>query len=213
MRSSLAPAADIRPDRPCSDRGDRRERLVEQLRVVVPDPDDARVLAEPRVLAAREPPGRLGGALARLLLGELTAELGDDLAVADGPRRGATLGQAVVEEVAHLLDEAAGEHGVHSDRDALVERLAVDVDTDLDRARVGVLEEGETGAERLAGQLDDLEGADDAAAVLGQDLLGRLGVALAQQVVERLRAAGRQLALPPGANRLVGARELEPVED
>src|SRR4051812_41516002 len=55
--------------------------LLDQLRIVVPEPADPRVLPEPRVLAAGEPPGRLGGPLPRLGLGDVTVQQRDHLGI------------------------------------------------------------------------------------------------------------------------------------
>ena len=70
------------------------------------------------------------------------------------------------------------------------------------RVRVGVLEDREAGAERRAGQLDHLEGADDAAAVLGEDQCGGVGVALlragrAAPAAPARRAPARAWCGPP----------------
>ena len=71
---------------------------------------------------------------------------------------------------------------------------------------------GEVGGEGPAGDLDDLQGADDAAAVAGQDRAGGLGVGGGQPGVQRAGAAQRELLLQPGPDLGVGAGELQVVD-
>ena len=117
----------------------------------------------------------------------------DHLAVADRAGRGAALGQAV-RRAGGAPPRRNRPANIASTRAAMRSSrvVAVDVDADLDRVRVGVLEAREAGAERPAGQLDDLEGADDPAAVLGQDQRGGVRVTLRQHGVERLRPHARR---------------------
>ena len=81
--------------------------------------------------------------------------------------------------------------------DPRVQGGPVDVDADLDAARVGVHALGQRRAERSAGDRDDLERPDDPAAVVGQDLRGRRRVDLGEPAVQRRGAALGQLGLEP----------------
>ncbi len=148
-----------------------------------------------------------------LVEGELPGEMGHHLAVADRAGGGAALGQPLVEQPLDLGHEAGREHRRHPLLDPGVQGGPVDGEPDLEAERVDVLEVREGGAERPPGDLDDLERADDAPAVVGADPLGGLGVELGQSGVQRGRADGLELGLPAGAHLLVGARELEPVQD
>src|SRR6476661_9504039 len=107
--------------------------------VVVADPEDAVVLAEPRVLAAGELPGAGHRARDRLLLGDLAGQEGEDLLVAQRPARGRPLPQPLRLEPPHLVDEPRGPHAVHPFLDPLVELRSRTVEPDLDGVRVDVL--------------------------------------------------------------------------
>ena len=81
-------------------------------------------------------------------------------------------------------------------------------------ARVDVLHPRQRCAERAAGDLDDLERADDAAAVLGQDPRPRpRGRGSAQPVVQRRGPTSASSSSSRARDAGVGAGELEPVED
>ena len=71
---------------------------------------------------------------------------------------------------------------------------------------------GESCGLGLAGQLDDLERAHDAAPVLRVDARRGLGVDRAQSRVQQARAALGELGLEPRAHRGIGAREPEVVD-
>ena len=87
-----------------------------------------------------------------------------------------------------------------------------DVDADLDGVVHRVVA-GQIGGERLAGDLDHFEGADDPAAVAGQDRAGRLGVGGRQPGVQGAGArAASSSRLQPGAYLGVGAGEVEDVD-
>jgi hypothetical protein len=102
---------------------------------------------------------------------------------------------------------------VHTLLDAGVERGPVDVDADLDGARVGVLQRREAGGVGPAGERDDLERPDGAAAVLRDDLRRCLRVEVRQPVVEPVRSELGELVLQGRPHPRVGAGELEAVDD
>src|SRR6476469_2412442 len=99
--------------RPSAERLDRPDRLRHAVGVVVRDPDDARVLAEPAVLASGEPTGAGLGLLDRLGQRPVAGEEADDLSVADRPLGGEPVREAAVEEGLDLLHEARREQLVH----------------------------------------------------------------------------------------------------
>src|SRR5690606_36153483 len=95
--------------------------------------------------------------------------------------------------------------------DPLVEFGAGDVDADLD----GVVDRvvaGQIGGERLPGDLDHFQRADDPAAVAGQDRPGGLGVGGGEPGVQRPGAAQHELLLQTGPDLGVGAGELQVVD-
>src|SRR4051812_965432 len=94
------------PSRPRIRLANRREGLVEQVRGVGVEPGDARVRAEPRLLAAGVAPRGLRGVGAGRSLVELAADDGDDLAVADGPARCDTAAQSLGQKRLGLSPEA-----------------------------------------------------------------------------------------------------------
>ena len=145
------------------------------------------------------------GLLAGLVERELAGEVRRDLAVADRAAGGAALGQPLVEQPGHLVDEAVLEHPVHPQLDPLRRGWAGRCRRRPGRWRgSSVLEPRQRRAERAAGDLDDLERADHAAAVLGQDPLGRLGVEGRQPSVQRAGARPRR-ARPRAASRTAGS--------
>src|SRR6478609_5519790 len=74
------------------------------------EPGDPRVRAEPRLLAAHQPPGAQGGVGDGILERARAVDDGERLGVADGSARGAALAQADVDERAGLVDQAGLEH-------------------------------------------------------------------------------------------------------
>lgn len=107
-------------------------------------------------------------------------------------------------QCAHFLDEAGLPHAVDPQGDAVVELGACHVDADLHGVVDGVVA-GEVGSEGLAGDLDDLKGPDDPAAVAGQDRVGGLGVGDGQPGVQGTGAAQGELLLQAGPYLGVGA--------
>ena len=142
------------------------------------------VLAEPRVLAAREPAGPDHGAAPRLLLVDLAGEERQHLLVAQRPARGPALPEAQRLEASYLLDQPVGPHPVDPAGDPLVEDGPVDVHAELHRLRIDVRRGRHPRGERTPGQLDHLQRAHDPASVRLLDVAGRLGVEPAQPVVQ-----------------------------
>ena len=188
------------------------QRPPDTFRVVVPHPHDAWVLAVPGVLPPGEPPRHHHGPLARLVERQLAVEVRRHLAVADRQAGRPPLAEPGREQSFDLLDEARLEHRLDPPRDPFDEGGPVDVDADLDGVRVGVLESRKRRGERTSGDLDDLERAYDAAAVVGPDVARGDRVDLGQSLVQHLGPPRRQIGFEPAADGLVGARELEPVE-
>ena len=71
-------------------------------------------------------------ALAGLVEGQLAGEVRRHLAVADRAGGRAALGEALVEQPLHLVDEPVVEHLLDPLLDPLVQGRPVDVDADLD---------------------------------------------------------------------------------
>src|SRR5919106_2591993 len=115
------------------------ERALDQVVRVVGKPFDARVLAEPRVLPTGEAPGRPHGLGPRLVLGPLPRDKPQHLGVAQRSAGRPAPAKSRLLEVPHLVDEPGAPHPVHPGGDALVERIAGEVQTQLDHAAVGVL--------------------------------------------------------------------------
>ena len=175
------------------------------------EPVHPRVAAEPGVLTAREALGGAHGLGPRLVLGALPGERREHLLVAERPRGRTPLAQPLRLQCAHLVHQSGLPHPVDPPGDALVELGPRHVDADLDGVVDGVVAR-EVGGEGPAGDLDHLEGADDAAAVARQDRLGGLGVGGGEPGVQRAGAAQRELLLQPGADLGVGAGELQGVD-
>ena len=110
---------------------------------------NARVAAEPALLAAGEAPGAHDGELQRVVEGGLTLNVGEQLLVAESLRRGA--GDRVFGEGPHFVEEAIGELAIVPGCDALVELAAVPEQPDLHewRGRI-VAQSGPVGREGLA---------------------------------------------------------------
>src|SRR6188768_1198224 len=79
------------------------------------------VLAEPRVLAAREPAGPDHGTAPGFLLVDLAREERQHLLVAQCPARGSALPEAQPLEASDLIDQAVGPHPINPAGDPLVE--------------------------------------------------------------------------------------------
>jgi hypothetical protein len=79
--------------------------------------------------------------------------------------------------------------------------------------RVDVLHLRERCGERGAGDLHDLQRPDDPTRVVRQDPGGRIGVQLRQLPVQLAGPDGFELRLPARPDRVVGAGEVEPVQD
>ena len=139
----------------------------------------------------------------------------DHLAVADRARRGAALGQALVEEA-----RAPRRRSRRRTSRRPAARSARRGSAGRCRRRSGRCAGRRTrgaGGEALNGRpvsSTTSSARTIAAAVVGQDPRGGLGVALGQHVVQRRRPDARRARLSSRARTaVVGARELEPVED
>src|ERR1700761_1503121 len=146
-------------------------------------PQDARVSPEPRFLGAREAPRGAGGLVASLVQGQLAVEVAEHLLVTERAARGLAVAQAAGDQAPHLRLEAGCPHAVDAGLDPAVEFLAVHLDAELNRGAAAVVAR-HRGAERPARQFDDLEGADDPAAVARQDRVVRDGVLALQARIE-----------------------------
>src|SRR3984957_4198482 len=150
-------------------------------------PGDPGVAPEPGFLAAGEAAGGAHGLVASLVAGQLPVEVPEHLLVAEGAARGLAVAEAARAQLSHLGREARRPHAVHAGLDPAVKLLARQLDAELDRGAASVVT-GHRRAERTTGQLDDLKGAHDPAAVAGQDGGRRGGVRRGQARVERGRA-------------------------
>ena len=106
--------------------------------------------------------------LPRLVQRPLPVEVAQHLLVAERAARRLAVAQSARDQLAHLGLEAGRHMRVDPGLDAAVEFLARQREADLDGGVAAVVA-GEGRAERAAGQLDDLQGAHDPAAVAGQD--------------------------------------------
>lgn len=174
-------------------------------------PLDARIAAEPGILAAREPFGGAHGLAARLLLAALPGQRGEHLLIAERPGGGASVPQPLCLQGAHLVDESRVPHPVDPQGDALVEFGAGHVDADLDGV-VDRIATGEVGGEGFAGDLDDFEGPDDAPPVARQDGAAGLRVGRGEPFVQRSGAVLGELRLQHGPDAGVRTGELQGVD-
>src|ERR1700759_1846338 len=135
-------------------------------------PGDAGVAAEPGLLAAGEPACTAGGLLAGLVRGPLPGQVAKHLLVAEGAAGRAALAQTRLLQAADLVLEAGRPHLVGPDIDPAVPLISGGPKPQLHGGPAGrVVRQGR--GERAAGELDDLQGPDDPAAVAGQDGGGR----------------------------------------
>src|SRR5450631_3720244 len=188
------------------------ERALDQVRVVIPQPVDARVGAEPRLLAPGEPAGRGDRVLDRLLGAEGAVEVCKRLAVAESPARCSALTQAGRVQTTHLFEQARVPHLMNPGIDTCVELRPRDQQAYRDGGQQ-VLPGRQGGREGPPGELDDLEGPYDAPLV---PRLNRLRCNRIRPVQARMHGRGslhRELTLQPGTNRRVGRRDVEAVEN
>ena len=120
----------------------------------------------------------------------------------------------MVEKGLDLLDEAGGEHLVHPARDPLVEGRPVDVDADLHGQRVDVLQAREPGAVGAV----PVSAITSRARTVRRPLSGSICAAAAGSTPGSRSWSARsadplELGLELAAQRLVGAGELEAVDD
>src|SRR6478752_9082544 len=189
----------------------RRERPVEQVGRGRVEPDDARIGAEPRLLAPGVAARRLSGVAPRRGLVEVTVDDGDGLAVADGPTGRDAVAQADSEQGLGLGPQTVLPHALDPSVDPLDEDVAVKPQSENDCGR-DELAFGHRRTEGPARQLDDLQRPDDTTEVAGQDRGRRPRVQTAQPRVQGVAADDLGLRLEAGAHLGVGRWDLEPVE-
>src|SRR5665647_914143 len=102
-------------------RGYDVQRPVGHLRVVIPEPVDARIRSEPRLLPPGKPAGRRDRVLDGLLDTEEAIQVRQRLAVAESLRCRPTLSQTGRVQTAYLLEQACVPHLVNSSRNARIE--------------------------------------------------------------------------------------------
>ena len=135
------------------------------------EPGDPRVGAEPRLLAAHQPPGAQRGVGDGILERARAVDDGERLGVADRAARGASLAQPEVDQATGLVDQPRVEHPGGPTVDPGVERLPVGAQPD-EHGRPHELAGGHRRAERPPGQGDHLERPHDPAAVVRLDRVG-----------------------------------------
>ena len=175
------------------------------------EPVDARVRAEPRLLAPGEPAGRRDGVLDSLFGAEQPVEVRQRLAVSQRLCRGPALAQAGRIQPAYLVEQSRLPHLVHPGGDTGIELRPRDPQADRDGGQV-VLAGRQGGRERSPGELDDLQCTNDPPPVPGLDGLRRNGIRPHEPGVQGLDALPGELVLEPGAHGRVGRRDLEPVQ-
>ncbi len=184
-----------------------------QIGAVEAEPADSRILSEPGILPTGEPSRGLHRTEASLLLADLPGQERQHLPVTEGPRGGPPGAETSFGQTFDLRDETLPPHPCHPLLDPRVECGAVDVQTDLKHLRQGVDRIRQLGGERPAGELDDLQGPDDAAPVVRQDS-GRGGrIDSGQPVVQRCRTEGVQIGFQLASDRWIGTRKVEAVDD
>ena len=99
--------------------------------MVVGQPGDTPILAEPGLLPTGELPSPDDGLFPRLGFTDFTVEIAQHLPISERAGGSETLAQACCNEPAYFLDEACGPHRVYSLGYPGVERGSVDCDTDL----------------------------------------------------------------------------------
>jgi len=172
------------------------------------EPVDAGVAAEPGLLAAGEALGGPDRLRAGLVQGELAVQVAEHLGVAEGPAGRLALAQADGGQAADLGLESGLPHAIDTGRDPLVQVRAGQREADLDRrASLAIGRHG--GGKGAAGDLDHLQGTHDAAAVAGQDRVGRGRVERSQPGVQRGRAGPVQLVFEPVADTLVRSGKIK----
>src|SRR5712675_2354780 len=118
------------------------------------EPGDPVVAAEPRPLAADIAAGTQESRLASVHAVPAAVEVGDHLGVSQRPRRGDAVAQASAEQRPHLADEAVGEHLVRPQRQPLVEKRCVPIQSDYRGVPSRRADHRRRRCERLSGELD-----------------------------------------------------------
>jgi len=135
----------------------------------------------------------------------------EHLLVAQRAAGGPAVPQSLPDEVLHLGFQAGLPHPVDARGDPLVEVGAGQGEAELDRG-ADLFVAGHGRGERAAGQLDDLQGPHDPAAVAGQDGGRRGGVERGQPGVQHGGAQPGQLGLEPGAGTRLRSVKMEILE-
>ena len=176
------------------------------------DPMDIGLAAKPGELTLGVVAMALLGGGDGLGKGELAAEVGGGLAVAERIERGN--GAVAGEEAAGFFDEACGEHGFGALVEALVELGAggIEADAEETEAGEGIAALGEGGGDRLAEGEADLDGADELGGVVGVNALGGEGVEAGEDAVQPAGAVAGEAAGEAGAEMLLARRAGEEAE-
>ncbi|CAM4010022.1 hypothetical protein TSOC111612_24370 [Tsukamurella ocularis] len=182
----------------------RGEGRAEQVRRGGIQPDDARVAPEPRPLPPHVTAGSDEGQLAGLLEVVLAVERGEDLGVADRAGRRDALPQAALLEGPDLVDQAGVEHAPGPQVDAGVEFLGVAIQRDDSGVPARGADLGRRRGEGLAGDGDDLEGADDPSPVGREDLRGGGGIERGELAVQGERPDLGEAVLEPAPHGGIG---------
>ncbi len=122
-----------------------------------------------------------------------------------------TVTQAVGQQGLGLAPQPLLPHPVDPAVDAFDEELPVDAETQH-HCGSDELTRGHRGTERTAGELDDLEGPDDASPVAGQDRVAARRSRVSSLACIASAPTTSASASSPRAHDRVGGRDLEPVE-
>ena len=141
-------------------------------------------MSEPVELFAGEAMGARFDPRLGFIQGEFTGEEANGFRVSDSLSGGAAEGGMKGEETLGFCDEAVLEHRFDSAVDAVVEVFTRPAQGDDASMGGGRVELGLKGADGLSALFEDLEGADEAAEVVGVDAGGGGGIAFGEEVVE-----------------------------
>jgi hypothetical protein len=99
--------------------------------VVIGQPADPRILAEPGLLPACKLPGTDHGQISSLRFTDFAVEIPQHLPIPERPRGGEAGAKAGFLEPSYFIDEAGGPHRLHPGGNPRVERWTIDCDADL----------------------------------------------------------------------------------
>src|SRR4051812_36304084 len=150
--------------------GYRRTRECHAFRVVCPDPPSGLVPPEPPHLAPGIAPGERRGLFDRLRFAQDAVELGTGLRVPD--RAGGGDAEPSRTQCCDLVDQPVAPHSLDASIESLDQGRAIRLQPDGDGRMPELLLAGQTRAEGLAGDRDDLEGTHQPPAVMRADRLG-----------------------------------------